>query len=71
MGSSRSRTSAKWESIIRRRIPRRRWVGRTETTVVPPQAMVAAGTVISREKEPRVPTRELPSKAARLRSQGK
>jgi hypothetical protein len=52
------------------RIPRRRWLGSTPTTVTPAHGTIAPGTVISNGKTPAPPTISLPSNVACMRSTG-
>jgi hypothetical protein len=63
--------SSSWARIIAVRMPRRRCVGRTPTTVTPPQRTVPPGTVSSNGNAPAPPTIRSPSKAACMRSSGR
>src|SRR6185312_542805 len=67
-----ARASSRWRRIIRRRMPRRRWVGSTATTVRPEVSTAAPpGTVMSKVNAPVDPTMASPSQAPmRYRSSG-
>src|SRR6266498_639246 len=68
-GSPRWSTSSKWRSTIRRRMPRRRWVGSTEIQVRPPTGIVVRpGRVSSSEYAPPVATSSPSSTAVIPRS---
>jgi len=70
-GSPPARVSSSWRRIIEVRIPRRRWVGSTPTTVTPAVGTMAPGTVISNGNDPAPATIALPSVATSIRSTGR
>ena len=61
IGSPRAWTSSSWARMSSRRIPRRRCVGRTPTTVTPAVCTGPPGTVRSNSKTPAPPTIAPPS----------
>src|SRR5919106_5304117 len=69
-GSPRSRTSSSCRSMSSRRIPRRRWLGRTPTQVTPAAFAAPPGVVSSNGNDAATPTGRSPSQAARTRSSG-